>query len=135
MNGCAFCATLQPDGEGGHWLRVEPVLSERADVQAGDAVHLEITPVTVEPEPNVPEDLRAALAAAPTALATWMGTTPLARRDWIQWLITGKRAETRTIRLEKMMDMLAKGKRRICCFDRSGIVGKGNIACPAAADD
>jgi hypothetical protein len=134
MNGFAFQATLQPDGEGGHWLKVEPNLREGANVRTGDTVHLEISPSTVEPEPDVPEDLREALSAAPAALAVWTAITPVARRDWIQWMTTGKRAETRTLRTEKMMDMLSKGKRRICCFDRSGKYSQ-SLSCPSAAPD
>src|SRR5262245_56511933 len=32
FGGVAFCATLEPDGEGGHWMRVERKLSEAAGV-------------------------------------------------------------------------------------------------------
>ena len=134
MNGFTFQAALQPDGEGGHWLKVEPTLGERAKIQAGDTVRMEISPATVEPEPEVPEDLQEALSATPAAFAVWTAITPVARRDWIQWMTSGKKAETRTLRVEKMMDMLAKGKRRICCFDRSGMYSK-SLSCPVAAGD
>ena len=58
--------------------------------------------------------------------------TPAARREFIQWLGTAKQAETRERRIGNACDMLAAGKRRICCFDRSGIYGKG-MAAPQAA--
>ncbi|GHD75598.1 hypothetical protein GCM10007164_27770 [Luteimonas padinae] len=64
-----FQATLEPDGEGSHWLQVPRTLPERAGANAGDTVALEITPVAVEPEPTVPPDLRKALAANPAAKA------------------------------------------------------------------
>ena len=134
MNGVAFAATLQPDNEGGHWLKVEPSWSEAANARPGDEVDLEISPVKVEPEPEVPDDLGKALSATPAALAVWNDTTPIARRDWITWMTQGRRAETRLIRIEKMIDMLSKGKRRVCCFDRSGIVSKA-FCCPVAADE
>lgn len=132
MNGFAFQATLQPDGMGGHWLKVEPSLSEGAGVSPGDMIELEISPVTVEPEPQVPDDLWDALSASPEAMGVWNATTAIARRDWIQWMTSGRKAETRAIRREKMMDMLAKGKRRVCCFDRSGQYSK-EFSCPTAA--
>jgi hypothetical protein len=134
MNGFAFAATLQPDSEGGHWLRVEPAWSEGANARPGDDVDLVISPVKVEPEPEVPDDLREALSAAPAALAVWNDTTPIARRDWIAWMTEGKRAETRLLRIEKMIDMLSKGKRRVCCFDRSGMASKA-FRCPVAAEN
>ncbi|MHB8635755.1 MAG: YdeI/OmpD-associated family protein [Fimbriimonadaceae bacterium] len=133
LNAIDFAAVLQPDSEGGHWLKVERALSEAASARAGDDVELEIAPAKVEPEPEVPADLRKALSVAPAALAVWNDTTPIARRDWITWMAQGKRAETRLLRIEKMIDMLSKGKRRVCCFDRSGMASKA-FCCPEAAD-
>jgi hypothetical protein len=134
MNGFPFTATLEPDSEGGHWLRVEAELSRGAKANAGDEVELEISPAEVEPEPDVPNDLRMALAAVPSALATWNDTTAVARRDWITWMAQGKKAETRILRINKMIDMLAGGKKRVCCFDRSGMASKA-FCCPDSVDD
>ncbi|MCL4198392.1 MAG: DUF1905 domain-containing protein [Phycisphaerales bacterium] len=135
MNGMALRATLEPDGEGGHWLKVDRKLRKAAGVEAGDAVALEIAPVAEEPEPKVPADVRKALASAPPKVKeAWSGITPRARRDWIQWITSGKRAETRALRIGKACDMLAKGKRRPCCFDRSGMYGK-SLSCPVAEDE
>ncbi len=134
INGLPIRATLEPDGRGGHWLKLGRKLVEGAGVAAGGIVHLEITPVSEEPEPTVPSDLRKALAAAPLARSVWSGITPVARRDWVQWITSGKRAETRKLRIGKACDMLAKGKRRPCCFDRSGLYSK-SLSCPVADDD
>ena len=132
FNGLAFRATLEPDGNGGHWLKVDRKLREAAGAEAGDVVSLEITPVAEEPEPRVPADLRKALAAAhPKARAVWSDITPVARRDWIQWIESAKQEETRLKRIENGCDMLAKGKRRPCCFDRSGMYSK-SLGCPVA---
>ena len=40
----------------------------------------------------------------------------------------------RVKRIETACDMLAKGKRRPCCFDRSGMYGK-SMGCPVADVD
>jgi hypothetical protein len=132
LNGLAFRATLEPDGQGGHWLRVDRKLREAAGAEVGDVVSLEIAPLAEEPEPRVPADLQRALAAAhPKARAVWSDITPVARRDWIQWIESAKREETRLKRIENGCDMLAKGKRRPCCFDRSGMYSK-SLSCPVA---
>ena len=132
FNGLTFQATLEPDGKGGHWLKVERKLREAAGAEAGDVVSLEIVPVAEEPEPKVPAELRKALAAAhPKARAVWSDITPVARRDWIQWIESAKREETRLKRIKNGCDMLAKGKRRPCCFDRSGMYAKSR-SCPVA---
>jgi hypothetical protein len=125
INGFAFQATLEPDGQKSHWLKVERKLSEAAGAHAGDVVALEIAPATEEPEPKVPADLRKALAvAAPRARALWSDITPNARRDWIHWITSAKQANTRARRIKNACSMLAAGKRRVCCFDRSGFYSK-----------
>jgi len=134
LGGQAFQATLEPDGEGGHWFRVDEALRKAARVEAGETVELEIAPVAQEPEPEVPADLRQALAANAAARATWQGVTPLARRDWIHWITSGKKAETRVKRIGTACDKLASGQRRACCFDRSGMYSKGNMGPPEAAE-
>ena len=133
LDGHPFQATLEPDGQGSHWLKVDKVLREAAGIAAGDTVTLAITPVDVEPEPTVPADLRKALAARPAARASWGDITPVARRDWIHWITSGKKAETREHRIQTACDMLASGKRRACCFDRSGIYSKA-FGAPKAAE-
>jgi len=132
FNGSSFQATLQPDGNGGHWLKVDEGLRQAAGASAGDVVTLEIAPVASEPEPSVPPDLQKALAgAAKKAREVWSDITPAARRDFVHWIVSGKRAETRVKRIETACDMLAKGKRRPCCFDRSGMYDK-SLSCPVA---
>ena len=116
INGSPFRAALEPDGKGSHCLRVNEAMHDAADADAGDTVTTEITRVEKEPEIRVPMDLRKALADAPLAQATWAAITPMARRDWILWLSSTKQPETRRSRIEKACDMLASGKRRVCCF-------------------
>jgi hypothetical protein len=120
FNGVPFRATLNPDGQKSHWLKVDRKLREAAKANAGDEVTLEITPVAEEPESTVPADFRKALAESPQAQALWKVITPVARRDWIQWITSAKQPETRARRVRNACSMLASGKRRVCCFDRSG---------------
>lgn len=133
INGHPFQATLAPDGQRSHWLKVTRKLREAAGAEVGDVVTLEITPAEKEPEPRVPADLRTALAATPKARALWSDLTPVARRDWIQWITSAKRSETRARRIANACEMLTSGKRRVCCFDRSGSYSK-SLSAPKAAD-
>lgn len=133
INGFPFRATLEPDGQKGHWLKVGKKMGEAAGAGPGDVVTLEIASTREEPEARVPADLRNALAAAPKARAVWSDITPIARRDWIHWITSAKRPETRVRRIANACDMLATGKRRVCCFDRSGFYSKG-LSAPKAAE-
>jgi len=65
---------------------------------------------------KIPADLRKALATAPRSRALWEDITPNMCRDWILWINSAKKKETRKRRIEKACDMLASGKRRVCCF-------------------
>lgn len=133
LNGASFLAALEPDGQGSHWLKVPGKLREAAGAVTGDNVVLEFAPSEQEPEPRLPMDLRKALAAAPKANAVWSDITTKARRDWIQWITSPRKAETRERRINNACEMLAAGKRRACCFDRSGIYSKG-LGAPEAAE-
>lgn len=132
INEHPFKATLAPDGKRSHWLKVNSRLGKGAGAAAGDTVALEIKPAAKPPEPQVPADLRKALAAAPEARGLWSDITPAARQDWIHWITSAKRQETRERRIHNACNMLASGKRRVCCFDRSGIYG-GGVSAPKRA--
>jgi hypothetical protein len=133
INGAPFEAVLEPDGQKSHWLKVDQKLSEAAGAEAGDVVTLDIAPAGEEPEPTIPADLQTALATAePKARALWEEITPIARRDWIHWITSAKQAETRGRRIKNACSMLAAGKRRVCCFDRSGFYSK-SLSAPKAA--
>src|SRR5215831_9255556 len=133
INGVPFQATLEPDGQKSHWLKVDQKLREAAGADVGDVVTLEIAPAAEESEPKVPADLRRALAAAaPKARALWSDITPIARRDWIHWITSAKQPQTRARRIKNACSMLAAGKRRACCFDRSGFYSK-SLSAPKAA--
>ncbi len=132
INGYAFQAMLEPDGQKSHWLKVDRKMSKAAGADAGDVVTLEIAPASEEPEPTVPAELRKALAAAvPKAIKLWSDITPIARRDWIHWITSAKQEETRARRIKNACSKLAAGKRRPCCFDRSGFYGK-SLSAPKA---
>jgi hypothetical protein len=128
-----FRATLEPDGQRSHWLKVPRKMRLAAGAKIGEEVELEITPAAKQLEPSLPADLRKALAAAPTAQAAWLDITTIARRDWIQWISSAKKSETRARRVGRACEMLAAGEGRVCCFDRSGIYSKG-LSAPEAAE-
>ena len=133
INGVPFQAVLEPDGQKSHWLKVDLKLSKAAGAEAGDDVTLAIAPAAKDSEPEVPADLKKALAvAAQETRTTWSDITPSARRDWIHWITSAKQPETRARRVKNACSMLAAGKRRVCCFDRSGFYSK-SMSAPKAA--
>jgi uncharacterized protein YdeI (YjbR/CyaY-like superfamily) len=65
---------------------------------------------------KLPTDLQRALMSTPPAQAVWKDITPLARNEWICWVTSGKKSETRIIRIEKALSKLTGGMRRPCCW-------------------
>ncbi|HLP43951.1 MAG TPA: YdeI/OmpD-associated family protein [Candidatus Nanoarchaeia archaeon] len=64
----------------------------------------------------LPSDLNKALTSDKKALTAWEDITPLARNEWICWVISVKKEETRINHVERMISELKEGKRRPCCW-------------------
>ena len=58
------------------------------------------------------DDLAKALADNPAAQATYDGFPPSCRREYLEWIVEAKRAETRAKRVAQAVDWMAEGKRR-----------------------
>lgn len=65
---------------------------------------------------DLPLDFQKALAASQRAAAVWNDITSLARNEWICWVTSGKKTETRGIRIAKGISKLEGGMRRPCCW-------------------
>lgn len=79
---------------------------EAACVVAGEQIAVELE---LDSEPRVvepPDDLRAALDAAPEARAAFDSLSYTHRKEYVRWIEEAKRAETRRRRVEKAVSML-----------------------------
>ena len=65
---------------------------------------------------KIPEDLKKAITSVPKAKKLWEDITPLAKNEWVCWVTSGKKLETRGIRIEKALSKLKSGMRRPCCW-------------------
>jgi hypothetical protein len=118
INGHGFQTVLEPDGDSGHWMRIDERQQRAAAISAGDIAILEIEPLKDWPEPNVPHDLETALAAAPQKIQDlWRDITPMARWEWVRWVNETKNPDTRKRRVEVSISKMKSGKRRPCCFN------------------
>src|ERR1044071_4154529 len=83
INGAPFKALLEPDGKyapgqmPSHWFSPDTKLLDQASAKVGDTVQVSLEPSKEWIEPEVPEDLKEALAASPEAEALWDDITPL----------------------------------------------------------
>jgi hypothetical protein len=106
LDGHWFETVVEPDGRRGHWVRVERPLEQAAGIGPGDTAELTLEVAPHWPEPDVPEDLAAALAAAPARIRdVWEDITPMARWEWVRWVrATRNPATAATGRGEHLQD-------------------------------
>jgi uncharacterized protein YdeI (YjbR/CyaY-like superfamily) len=64
----------------------------------------------------MPADFRKAIDADTIASKLWIDITPLARNEWICWVTSPKKEETRKRRIAVGLDKMRKGMRRPCCW-------------------
>jgi len=64
----------------------------------------------------VPADFRKALSSDPRVLTLWEDITPLARNEWICWVTSPVKAETRRHRISVGLSKMRSGMRRPCCW-------------------
>jgi uncharacterized protein YdeI (YjbR/CyaY-like superfamily) len=65
---------------------------------------------------KLPEDFKEALISNKRILAIWEDITPLARNEWICWITSPKKVETRKHRIEVGISKMKGGMRRPCCW-------------------
>ena len=65
---------------------------------------------------RVPADLRKILVSSHSVLEAWNNLTPLARNEWICWVTSVKKPETRQQHIERVKADMLSGQRRPCCW-------------------
>jgi uncharacterized protein YdeI (YjbR/CyaY-like superfamily) len=65
---------------------------------------------------TVPMDLRDTLLSSQEVREKWNDLTPLARNEWICWITSVKKPETRAQHIARARAELLEGKRRPCCW-------------------
>ena len=65
---------------------------------------------------ELPADFRKAIASDASVQGLWADITPLARNEWICWVTSPKKEETRKKRIEVGLDKMRNGMRRPCCW-------------------
>jgi hypothetical protein len=111
INGFAFRSSLLPVGDGTHRLAVSKPMRAGARADAGDVVAVVMRRDDAERTVDVPDELRRALAGAPTAAAAFERFAYSHRKAYVDWVASAKASETRERRAAKAVSMLASGKK------------------------
>jgi uncharacterized protein YdeI (YjbR/CyaY-like superfamily) len=65
---------------------------------------------------SLPTDLKKMLVSYGDLQSLWENITPLARNEFICWIVSAKKPETRARRIAIAKDKLSRGERRPCCW-------------------
>lgn len=65
---------------------------------------------------KTPKDFKDIILSRKAVFDSWQAISSLARNEWICWITSAKKLETREKRISRACEDLAKGKKRPCCW-------------------
>ena len=110
VNGAAFRTTVAVYS-GVHLIGLNKEVRERAGVEIGDEVTVELERDDEPREVDVPPELQQALSANSEARTAFDGLSYTHRREYAQWISKGKRPDTRQRRAARALEMLESRRR------------------------
>ena len=111
INGFAFRTSIFPDGDGTHFMMVNKAMQQGSRVKPGDAAQIVLEKDKAPRTLEVPKDLKDALATTPEAEARFDKMPFSHKKEYVEWIESAKRDETRARRIEKALLMIAASKR------------------------
>ena len=111
VNGQPFKSTLLPQGDGSHYLVVPRSIREKIGASQGAKVRVTLEADKEVRKVAVPKDLTAALKKRHGAAAAFEKLSPSHRKEYVSWIESAKKAETREKRMRSILAMMAKGEK------------------------
>ena len=111
LNGFPFRSSLFPDGDGRHYLYINRGLREGANAKPGELVRVELEIDSIPRKVEIPEDLMIILAQNPVADARFDKMDPSHKKEYVDWIESAKKPETRSNRVEQAIPLILAGKR------------------------
>lgn len=109
INGCAVRGCLGVVGAE-YFLRLGAAWLRDSGIGPGDSVKVSLAPEGPQ-EDNMPPDAAQALAKNKPARAFFDGLPTFYRKNFMRWIESAKKPETRSRRIGEMIELLAAGKR------------------------
>jgi hypothetical protein len=106
LDGVSFASSTMATGRGGVCVGVHKATRQAAAVNIGEAVNVEIARDTRPRELEMPKDLVAALASDGAAEAAFERLSFTHRREYVEWVSSAKRGETRARRIAQTLERL-----------------------------
>lgn len=109
--GQPYRGSLVRMGTDDHILIVLKEIREKAGVTFGDEIEVEVEEDTEPREVIVPDDVQKALSEHPEVALSFNKLAYSHRKEYMFWIESAKREETRQNRIVKMIDLLKQGKK------------------------
>jgi hypothetical protein len=109
INGNTIRGPLISDN-GEYFLSLGPAWRRDNNLDIGDSVTVVLDAEGPQLD-NLPPDVAAALTAEPTALEFFGSIATFYRKNYMRWIESAKRPETRAARITEMIALLKAGKR------------------------
>ena len=108
INGHAFRSTTRPHGGGKQYLVVNKTIRDAIQVSAGDVVHVVMGPDTAPRTVAVPVDFGGRLQDEQLS-ETFAALSYSRQKEFVVWIESAKKPETRQRRIESSLEMLRLG--------------------------
>ncbi|QGQ97823.1 DUF1905 domain-containing protein [Paenibacillus psychroresistens] len=108
ISGVPYLGSLLPHGDGRHYMVVNKDLRESCGASNGDQVEVTMQFDEDKRTNEIPLDLEAALAKSVQIKTIFSELAYSHQKEYIEWIISAKKAETRTARIEKALLMIAE---------------------------
>lgn len=108
VNGKAFRSSLMPHGDGTHFLVVNKKTRDTAQADIGHKVRVVLDIDTEERLVQVPPDFERSLAKNKSAKAAFEKQSFSHKKEYVDWIVSAKKDETRKRRIEKATASLAR---------------------------
>jgi hypothetical protein len=112
INGFPFRNSVMPEGNGTHRMMVGKELLAGAKAAAGDLVKVTMAMDRAERVMEVPPELQAALRGDKEASANFEAMAYSHKKEYVEWIAGAKKAETKTARIAKALEMIRAKKRQ-----------------------
>jgi hypothetical protein len=111
INGIEHRGYLMPQGDGTHCMGLKKELREKMKVSYGDKITVEMQEDLEERTIEIPGELKSAFNKNKTAKSFFESLSFTNRKEYVNWIVSSKKEETRRERLLKSIDKLSKGKK------------------------
>ncbi len=111
IDGLPYASSIAPIGDGTHVMMVTKAQLAQIGKTTGDTIHVMMELDTEERQVSVPEDFSVVLAANTAARTNFDAFSYTHRKDYVSWIESAKKPETRAKRIQEALERLAAGQK------------------------